>query len=97
MADLTAKQRDQFNAPLDLDAGVVSELPIGSDGPKDLNEFLECLKIDIDSIDNAKRNIVQMRNDPESSTMQRGASYMLESACKEELYQFVKNYLHWYL
>jgi hypothetical protein len=49
MSELTKKQRNQFNAPLDKDAGVVPELPKGSDGPKDLNEFLQCLKIDIES------------------------------------------------
>ena len=94
---LTDKQREQFNAPLDEAAGIIAEIPKGSYGPNDLAEFLECLKIEIESIDSAKRNVIQQRNDPNSTIEQRGASYMLESSSKESLYQFVKQYLHWYL
>jgi 3-dehydroquinate synthase class II len=80
------------------EAGIVAEVKKGDKhGPKDLDDFLQCLRIDVCAIDDAKRNIVNQRKNPESTVEQRGSSYILESDYKEELYQLIKKYLHWYL
>lgn len=96
--DLQKVRTMQFNSVQNKVAGIEEPLPVGSDhGPEDLNEFLQCLKIDVDGIDYAKHNIVAVKNDEDSSLIQRGSSYMLEDSCRTELYRFVKQYLHWYL
>lgn len=68
--------------------------------PKDLNEFLECLKVDVDAIEKFKADYQKAVEEPDSDGNDfayRGKLLMAEADTKEELYLFIKEFVNLYL
>lgn len=64
---------------------------------KDINEFLECLKIDVDHIDKLRADYKKAYKDLDSSLEYRGALIMGESEGRTDLYKFCKEHLPQFL